>query len=330
MPLEVIMPALGMAQDSGLVVAWRKSPGDSVNEGDALFEVETDKATMEVEAQGSGYLTDVRAKAGDEVPVGQTIALISETREGGDIGGITEEPRTEGVAESESASQAAVRQSPVSSTISRAVAKEAAGNGGRTLASPKARRIALERGIELRDLLGSGVSEPIHANDVLEFSGVRRAAVTNAYLAAIVSDAEFVETISGLQSSDPEMTAGKFAAILAVGAAGAAGIGARIAIRLERIGEGSQTLIDLDLPWRETAPQQTPQVPDLVLRDLTGTRWTALHQFAVTTPTLTLASGNGLLSIRLDYQRGTLDDSSAMALISGFAERLEAPLRQLL
>ncbi|MBV6638758.1 MAG: lipoyl domain-containing protein, partial [Mameliella sp.] len=51
MPHDVIMPALGMAQDSGLIVAWHKEPGAAVATGDVLFEVETDKATMEVEAQ---------------------------------------------------------------------------------------------------------------------------------------------------------------------------------------------------------------------------------------------------------------------------------------
>ncbi|WP_397544397.1 biotin/lipoyl-containing protein, partial [Roseovarius salis] len=82
MPHDVIMPALGMAQDSGVIVTWLKSPGDAVAEGDALFEVETDKATMEVEAQAAGYLTDVTAQAGAEVPVGQVIARVSDTPEG--------------------------------------------------------------------------------------------------------------------------------------------------------------------------------------------------------------------------------------------------------
>ena len=53
MPHDVIMPALGMAQDSGILVSWLKQPGDAIAVGDALFEVETDKATMEVEAQHS-------------------------------------------------------------------------------------------------------------------------------------------------------------------------------------------------------------------------------------------------------------------------------------
>src|SRR6056297_1576158 len=81
MPHEVIMPALGMAQDTGLIVSWFKSPGDVVKSGDALFEVETDKATMEVEAPVDGYLTNVQADAGAEVPVGNVIALISDTAE---------------------------------------------------------------------------------------------------------------------------------------------------------------------------------------------------------------------------------------------------------
>ena len=79
MPLDVIMPALGMAQDTGKIVAWQKQAGDAVVKGDVLFEVETDKATMEVEAQGDGFLTDVSAGDGDDVPVGDVIAKISET-----------------------------------------------------------------------------------------------------------------------------------------------------------------------------------------------------------------------------------------------------------
>ncbi len=81
MPHDVTMPQLGMAQDAGKIVSWLKAPGDKVAKGDALFEVETDKATMEVEAQASGFLTHVSAQAGEDIPVGQAIARISETAE---------------------------------------------------------------------------------------------------------------------------------------------------------------------------------------------------------------------------------------------------------
>ncbi|WP_412509482.1 biotin/lipoyl-containing protein, partial [Roseovarius sp. SYSU LYC5161] len=81
MQRDVTMPQLGMAQDAGKIVSWLKSPGDAVAKGDALFEVETDKATMEVEAQAAGFLTGVTAGEGDDVPVGAVIARISDSAE---------------------------------------------------------------------------------------------------------------------------------------------------------------------------------------------------------------------------------------------------------
>ena len=83
MPTTVIMPALEMAQDTGKVVRWLKSPGDTVTKGEPLLEIETDKVTVEIEAAASGILRDVTAREGDVVPVGQTIALIVAPGEAG-------------------------------------------------------------------------------------------------------------------------------------------------------------------------------------------------------------------------------------------------------
>jgi pyruvate/2-oxoglutarate dehydrogenase complex dihydrolipoamide acyltransferase (E2) component len=71
------MPALGMAQDSGLIVAWRKKPGDPVAASDVLLEVETDKSVMEVEAGHDGFVAAILADAQQAVPVGSVIAIIS-------------------------------------------------------------------------------------------------------------------------------------------------------------------------------------------------------------------------------------------------------------
>jgi biotin carboxyl carrier protein len=79
MPHDVTMPQLGMAQDAGKIVSWLKSPGDAVARGDALFEVETDKAVMEVESPADGFLTGVSYGEGEDVPVGQVIARISDS-----------------------------------------------------------------------------------------------------------------------------------------------------------------------------------------------------------------------------------------------------------
>ena len=83
MPTNVIMPALEMAQETGKVLRWIKSPGDRVIKGESIVEIETDKVTVEIEAPASGILRDVSAQAGDVVPVGKTIALIFAAGEAG-------------------------------------------------------------------------------------------------------------------------------------------------------------------------------------------------------------------------------------------------------
>src|SRR5438445_10014651 len=70
------MPALGMSQETGRLVRWLKNGGDDVQRGEPLMEVETDKAVVEVEAPGEGVLGGIRAREGDEIPVGQTIAYL--------------------------------------------------------------------------------------------------------------------------------------------------------------------------------------------------------------------------------------------------------------
>src|ERR1043166_2642754 len=76
MATDVIMPALGVAQETGTLLNWLKAEGQSVTKGEPLMEVETDKATVEIEAPASGILANVAASAGDEIPVGNKIAVI--------------------------------------------------------------------------------------------------------------------------------------------------------------------------------------------------------------------------------------------------------------
>ena len=89
MAISVVMPALEMAQETGKLISWFKKEGDSITKGEPLLEIETDKAVMEIEAPADGVLAGVKAQAGAEVPVGQTIAWIV---------GPGEEPPTEEVA----------------------------------------------------------------------------------------------------------------------------------------------------------------------------------------------------------------------------------------
>lgn len=76
MPTSVIMPALGVAQQTGTFIKWLKAEGQAVSKGEPLMEIETDKATVEIESPGSGVLANVTAAPGDEIPVGNRIAVI--------------------------------------------------------------------------------------------------------------------------------------------------------------------------------------------------------------------------------------------------------------
>jgi len=139
MPTNVIMPALELAQETGKVLRWLKAPGDLVRKGESIVEIETDKVTVEIEAPASGVLRDVTARAGDVVPVGQTIALIVAPGEAGAVG-----------------------PTPVA-TPAPAAAVPAARLAA---ASPKARRLAAERGRDVSALRGSGPGGAVLAADV--------------------------------------------------------------------------------------------------------------------------------------------------------------------
>src|SRR2546423_4907412 len=76
MATDVILPALGMSQATGKIIRWLKSEGEQVARGEPLAEIETDKATVEIEAPAAGLLVGVTAADGEEIPVGQVIATI--------------------------------------------------------------------------------------------------------------------------------------------------------------------------------------------------------------------------------------------------------------
>jgi pyruvate dehydrogenase E2 component (dihydrolipoamide acetyltransferase) len=161
MATDVIMPALGMAQDTGKVVRWLKSEGDRVLKGEPLMEVETDKVTVEVEAPADGTLGAVHASEGDDVPVGQTVALILAPNE--------EAPRTASKPSASTPSEAPVRAAVSPEGPSTAVLDDR--RSSRPLASPKARRLAAEQGVDLAAVSGSGPHGAVVAADVQAAGG---------------------------------------------------------------------------------------------------------------------------------------------------------------
>ena len=154
MATEVILPRLGQGMESGTIVRWLKSEGEQVEKGEPLFELDTDKVTQEVEAEANGVLLKIAVAEG-EVPVGQTVAFI------GDRGEAVPEPT--GATPPAPAADAERAPEPESALPE---APAPAATNGRIKASPLARRLARERGIDLAALRGTGPEGRIVAEDV--------------------------------------------------------------------------------------------------------------------------------------------------------------------
>jgi pyruvate dehydrogenase E2 component (dihydrolipoamide acetyltransferase) len=156
MASEVKLPRLGQGMESGTIVKWLKAEGDRVEKGEPLYELDTDKVTQEVEAEASGVLLKIAVEEG-EVEVGRTIAYIGEAGEA-----VVE---VSAPAPKEEAKQ---EEKPAKEPKPEPMKKEpgAASTDGRVKASPLARRIARERGIDLAALTGTGPEGRIVAEDV--------------------------------------------------------------------------------------------------------------------------------------------------------------------
>jgi pyruvate dehydrogenase E2 component (dihydrolipoamide acetyltransferase) len=197
MPASVIMPALELAQETGKVIRWLKAPGDAVRKGEPIVEIETDKVTVEIEAPAAGVLGNVTAREGDVVPVGQAIALIFAA---GEAAAGAPPPLASPARPAEAQAPREIKASPLArklaaehgvdlaqvKTASGKIEKAdvlahverqrapASGNGAASrgvavrlpAASPKARRLAAERGLDLGALRGSGPGGAILSADI--------------------------------------------------------------------------------------------------------------------------------------------------------------------
>jgi pyruvate dehydrogenase E2 component (dihydrolipoamide acetyltransferase) len=164
---NVIMPVLGMVQDTGTIVRWLKSPGETVRQGEALMEVETDKAVQELEAPASGILGQILAKEGDVVPVTQVVAVILTPEEYRSTYSASRMGLVQPAGpESRSAEHGALNTLAASSLADRTANTTPEPHYGRILASPKARRLAQEAHQDLAALRGSGPGGAVLARDV--------------------------------------------------------------------------------------------------------------------------------------------------------------------
>jgi pyruvate dehydrogenase E2 component (dihydrolipoamide acetyltransferase) len=155
---EVKLPRLGQGMESGTIVKWLKSEGEPVEKGEALYELDTDKVTQEVEAEASGVLLKIAVPEG-EVAVGKTIGFIGDKGET-----VADSPDGDSPKDQTAPPVKKEPDAPAAATTNGAQA--AADTGERVKASPLARRIARERGIELSQVRGTGPDGRIVAEDV--------------------------------------------------------------------------------------------------------------------------------------------------------------------
>jgi len=188
MPIAVIMPKLEMSQETALIVEWLKNEGDQVKQGDLIMTVETDKVTVEIESPGDGVLRDISAKAGETVPVTTVIANIYAPNE------VYAEPihKSKKIVETsfpqKSSSTFESSATPLAVKMAKAEGIDLAGIDGSGLnkkiiksdidmainekrrASPAARHLAVEHGLTLNNIQGTGPLGRIQGHDVLEAS----------------------------------------------------------------------------------------------------------------------------------------------------------------
>ncbi len=163
MPIEITMPALSPTMEEGNLAKWHVKEGDSVSSGDVIAEIETDKATMEVEAVDEGTVAKILVAEGTEaVKVNTVIALLAEDGEDVSAAASMEPAKAEPVPEA-APEPVAVAQPPVAQSVS--------SSGERVFASPLARRIASQNGIDLSTVKGSGPHGRIVKSDVENLAG---------------------------------------------------------------------------------------------------------------------------------------------------------------
>jgi pyruvate dehydrogenase E2 component (dihydrolipoamide acetyltransferase) len=146
MAITIVMPQLASTMESGTIVKWLKQVGEEVVEGEAIIEITTDKVDVEVESPASGILLKIMANEGDEIPVKKPVGIIGKSGE--DVGEIAETPQAEEKAVS-------VEQKLTTKPI------------GKIFASPRAKRLAKEAGVNVTDAIGSGPNGRIIGRDIM-------------------------------------------------------------------------------------------------------------------------------------------------------------------
>src|SRR6266516_2986463 len=171
---EITMPRLSDTMEEGTIARWLKSPGDEIKKGDILAEIETDKATMDLEAYEAGTLQQVLVQEGETVPIGQVVALIG-------IGAVAQQPAPAAVrAGADGADTSPPEGPPKAEASTQGPVTAESGESGAVKTSPLARRMAEEHSIDLSQVQGTGPGGRVVRDDIEDFLEQRGAPPTPA------------------------------------------------------------------------------------------------------------------------------------------------------
>lgn len=330
MPYEMKMPQLGMNQDSATIVTWLKNEGEKVNKGDPVFEVETDKATMEVEAQASGYLSAIQVELGAEVPVGNLIATIVENKK--DVLKSTQEPNSDNknqsfVDDGSKIDNKVITEKPNEvvpeigdlsfkiDTISKDGSKKTGYSPNeRVLASPKAKVIAAEKGLDMRRLRARGLSEPIHSADItgLQFG-------EQSQLMAVVQDRLLLE----LMQTSEEIDKGNIFASFLHGSWHFLFPDKFLHVQINKL-DGSVSLFK-----KEILPEEGADEVIISVINLCDTRLFS-YTSGQNGNVLSVSHSNDTFILNFSFNVADIKLEKAAFLLSELAERVEDPIRQLI
>ncbi|MGJ8656548.1 MAG: pyruvate dehydrogenase complex dihydrolipoamide acetyltransferase [Akkermansiaceae bacterium] len=201
MSVKIEMPKLSDTMTEGTLISWSVSVGDEIEIGDVIAEIETDKASMEMEAFDEGILTEILVEAGEKVPVGTALGILAEEGDDDAPAAPTESAATP-AAESESAATSEVAEDKAKPAPA-AAAPATSADGGRLKVSPLARKIAAEKGVDVSTIQGTGPGGRITAADVENPSATKAAATTPAASAPAAATPAAVPAVKAAPAAKP-------------------------------------------------------------------------------------------------------------------------------
>ena len=198
---DIVMPRLSDSMEEGTIITWMKQVGDEIAVGEEIVEIETDKANMAYESDVAGTLTEILAGEGDTLPIGEPIARVGDAKDGGapPAGPVADaSPTVLGIEDSSAPRGAPASAPPTGGESETARAPTAAAEAGeRVKASPVAKRLAKERGVDLSQIAGSGPGGRIVKKDVKKAADGGTPAATTATTPTAPVSSEAPETAKG-------------------------------------------------------------------------------------------------------------------------------------